>query len=142
MNVKTVRRIPTFIVLAVLFVGFWMVRPSIRTFFDSDDDGVLLVVQFEPAKRTGAPLRPGGNVTDAVTIMASMATEPIVPRMAWTASPWSKAVFPRKGEVIDLYAEQFSGGKLSCQILYNGKQISRSARTGPASIRCLKTFLP
>jgi hypothetical protein len=138
MTQKTgIKKIPTFLVLAALGVGAFMMAPKLKTIFDNDPDAIVMTVEFSPARRTGKPLRPGGNLTDRVTIQWSTTTDRGGPDKV-TRSPWASTTHAKKGQVIELYAEQFVGATLSCRIVYHGETIATDQSSGPSFVRCRK----
>lgn len=135
------RILATAAVATVLFVFAWFKFPAARTVFDHDE-GVILVVEFTPGRRTGNPLRPGGNITDLVSIQVGIANVPMGATRRERVSPWSLPVYPGTGQMVEVYAEQFGGEFLKCRIMYRGRTLMHDEGAGPSTVRCRNTFKP
>lgn len=132
-----VKMIPTFLVLAVLGVAAWMFAPSIKNAVDRDDGGVAVMVEFDPPRRSGEPIRPGSNLVDLVSIQVNMGGSPVGHTQRTKQSPWMLTLHPRKnGVTVEVYAEQFAGGFLHCMITQTGYPPVHKESIGPSTVRC------
>jgi hypothetical protein len=140
-----VKMIPTLFVVGLLGVGAWMFAPSIKNLMDEDDGGVILLVEFEPARRSGKPLRPGGNLLDRISIQVTVGNHPTGPTETAVSSPWERVIYPavksKRGVGIELYAEQFTGGLLRCMIRQHGHGPVNDDGAGATTVRCRYTVV-
>lgn len=139
MSEKTgIRIIPTFLVVALLGVGAWLVLPTVARIANSAQQ-VIVTVSFEPASRAGkAPA--GRTLIDQVSIQFQVGSD-ITPTERTTKSPWIRTVYPNRGTKVTVWAEQFYGKSLSCSIVQRGQQLAFDTKTGPAQVSCVTGVL-
>jgi len=136
---KTVRMVPTLFVVAILGVGAWILLPSLQKTLDPDDGSVTVLVEFEPTRRSGKP-PPGRSLKDQVTIQLMVGAQPY-PTERSTRSPWERTLYPRKGEVVEVYAEQFYGTTLYCMVRQGSHLPVQDRKNGPSFVRCRHTVV-
>jgi hypothetical protein len=137
-----VKVIPTIFVIGLLGVGAWMFAPSVKNLMDKDDGGITVTVAFDPPRRSGGPIRPGGNLLDVVSIQILVGNQPAGPTQRVKQSPWTLVLYPDRNRVIiELYAEQFTGGLLQCTIKQKGRPAAHDEGVGPTTVRCRYTVV-
>ena len=142
MSDTKVRMIPTFLVLSALGIAALVVNnlPSHPRKKDQPETKVILAVTFDPPKRSGKPLAPGRNLTDAVTIQVTVGSTGL-PTRRETSSPWGETISAQRGDRVVLYVEQFSGKSLSCSITEPGVKTVKDTKPGPATLSCILTVI-
>lgn len=140
MTAKTIRRIPTFFVVAAIGVAAVAIWPTMRTIVDSSDEGLAVItVSFTPAKRSGVP--PSGRTMADHVMFQIIVGDSFMPKEFVTTSPQVRTVAPKAtgkanmAQVI-VTAEQLYGKELSCMIVYPGLKPSKQTKPGPTFVRC------
>lgn len=136
------KMIPTAVVLAVVLVGVWMFQPFGVHPRGTDVDGgkkeVVVAITFEPSPRTGGPIRPGSKLSDLVMVQVFVGKSYSSPKRTLRESGWNETYRPPKGTRIDVRAEQFGGGKLTCIIAQKGKKPKTDTKPGgPIVVNCI-----
>lgn len=140
MTTKTIKRIPTFLVLAVIGVAAMVVWPTLKASLVREDENVAVVtISFDPPQRSGYPPS-GRTLVDHVMFQITMA-EVFFPKEFVTKSPQIRTIRPQRGTNsgsarIEVHAEQVYGKRLSCSIAYPGLPTSTMSKNGPTSVRC------
>jgi len=131
--------IPTAVVLAILGVAAYVFVPSMLEAINRRDDAVIIMVTFDPVTRSGvAPA--GRTLKDQVTIQVDVGAKSFAKETA-TTSPWTVAVYPQNDrERVHVWAEQFYGSWLRCEIFVRGDSVFRQQKPGPAYVNCYHTM--
>lgn len=141
MSTKTIRRIPTFLVITVMGLAAVVFWPSLRaSMVKENHEVVVITITFDPARRSGYPPGPGRTLIDHVMFQITMSGE-FLPKEFVTQSPQVRTLVPIRGANsskarIGVYAEQVYGKTLSCRIDYPGQQSEFKSAQGPSSLEC------
>lgn len=128
------RFVPTLFVVAILGVAAWLIVPSIARQITSDRN-VAVTVDFVPANRSGCPIE-GRNLFDSVSVSIKVGPDNF-PIERICKSPLIRIYYPRKGETVQVRAEQFYGAKLRCVIHQVGNpNIAEQTKNGSSSVLC------
>lgn len=95
---------------------------------DTEDDRterVTMSVAFTPNLRTKVPIQVIVSVDSVV-----------LEKYPLRESPWSRTITIPKGAQVSLYANQETGGELSCTILAHNAVVDVNTRKDIGSIRC------
>lgn len=142
MSTKTGRMIPTFLVLAGLGLAAWILSPSLVSERRKKEGGKLVTVSvvFSPANRDCRD--PDGKPDLARAVIISLKVGPdIHPVERQCDSPWATTIYPYRGQVVDVRAEQLYGKELSCRILQLGAPPVQRDRVGPGIVNCRHTVI-
>jgi hypothetical protein len=133
-----VKFFPTFIIVAFLGVAAVVVVPAYKKMADKSPDprNVVITVDWSPGRRSGEPLRPGGLIKDVVTISWRDGSG-IHTKQAYKRSPWVRVINAKKGEKIEVWAEQFQGVRLGCKIVQYNALGSSDEGQGPSEVYCV-----
>lgn len=128
------------IVLVATLAALLYIVPKVTTKNRDDMSNVEVTVMFTPTIRTGKPVRPGGQVTDVVTIIVSVSSDVggparVTPDKA-KESPWHRFYYLAPGTKMVVSAGQFTGDTITCQIAYRGKAQPPRTAMGPAGVTC------
>lgn len=140
MTTKTIRMIPTFLVIAAIGVAAVVVWPTLKASLVKEyDDVAVVTISFDPPQRSGYPPS-GRTLIDHVMFQITMA-EVFFPKEFVTQSPQIRTIRPQRGTNsgsarIEVHAEQIYGKRLSCSITYPGVTPSTMSKNGPTSVRC------
>jgi len=135
---KTVRPIPTFLVLATLGVAAVVIVPVFKTGTQRDEPGqrtVIVTVGFTPATRTGKNPGNGGQLTDRVTASVQAGSK-IIPKAFYTMSPKVWTLDVKAGNVVQVWAEQFYGDALWCEIRQPGHTPVQDQGVKSSEVHC------
>lgn len=132
--------IPTFLVLAAMGLAATAVWPMINSTATQRPEAVIVTVTFEPTRRSGDLLRPNGQLKDEITITLQEGAKQH-PKVKVLYSPWQKVLYPKKGTMVVVRAEQFTGNRLSCNITQPLARGSSDSRTGATQIQCRHTTI-
>jgi hypothetical protein len=124
------RMIPTFLILAVVGVGAFMVWPINRgASTGREERSVVVTVTFEPSPRDSQPL------TERVFIQVNIGDHHESDRA--TRSPWIRTYGVFTGQTVRVSAQQYFGGKITCQVAQVGHlaEKPRSAQ-GANTVMC------
>lgn len=137
MSIKTIRMIPTLIVVGGLGIAAMIVIPSLRPVSrDKPDPYVILTVTFDPRVRSGER-PPGRTLIDTVTVEVLVGSKAVVPPGPVNRSPWDATIRVRKGDTVTLRAEQAYGTQLTCRIRQpEGPEVTKP-RNGPGPVKCV-----
>jgi len=132
-----VKFFPTFIIVAFLGVLLVAVVPMWKgiTKKVEESGNIIVLVEFVPKVRSGEPLRPGGVIKDVVTISWRDGNE-IHVKAPYVKSAWKRVTNLRKGQSVEVWAEQFQGDMLRCRILQDGVEVTRHAKYGASEVHC------
>lgn len=138
---KTVKTV--FISTVVLVVGLFAavyVVPAVTSKMKEDESNVLVIVTFDPSPRTGKPIQRGGQITDVVTIIVSIGSTTGGPAHVTpdktTVSPWERFFYLPPGVKMTVSADQFTGGRLACDIKYRREGHVHNETSGPSGVTC------
>lgn len=140
MTAKTIRRIPTFLVIAAIGVAAFVFYPSLRTGTGKADPLVVVTISFDPKHRTGEPAAPGRTLADRVMFQITMG-DVFFPKEYVTDSPTVRSFPAQRGAntttaKVTVRAEQFYGRSLTCRIDYPGMPPSTLTKPGPTEVSC------
>lgn len=137
-SLKT-RFIPTVVVIGILVAAVYILFPFHRPLLKPGDPGavVSVTVTFTPADRSGCT-EPGRTLTDRVAIMMRVGPDNH-PTDRECRSPWHRTVYPGKGQVVEVRAEQYFGIDLTCVIIQVDREPVTDSKHGPSRVHCRHT---
>jgi hypothetical protein len=135
-----VRMIPTLFVVGILGIGAAMVSPLLGRVMEPDDGGVVVLVDFDPPRRSGKP-GPGRTLKDQVSVQLIVGYADTRPTQRVMSSPYEDLLYPPKGTKIQLHAEQFYGKSITCMLHQHGHKQMQMTKTGPAVVNCYWTVV-
>lgn len=139
MTLKTIRRIPTILVLGALAVVAIIVAPGLVDTRGDDQGLVVVTVSFDPPKRSGVA-QESKMFPDYVTAVI-IGTNSVMPTEHLRQSPKVWNLHPRKGQTIIVQAGQIYGRQLSCSITQAGAKGHSMTRNGPSEVTCKHTTI-
>src|SRR5688572_9334350 len=102
MSTKTIRVVPTFLVVAALGLAAWVMLPSLVSDKQKRDGGKVVTVSvvFSPPVRDCKDDRGHRDLAMAVAISLKVGSD-IHPLERECNSPWVRTVYPYRGQVVD-----------------------------------------
>lgn len=142
MSTKTGRFVPTVFVLAVLGVAAWIMLPSLVSDKQKREGGKLVTVTvvFTPAVRECRAADGRQDLAEGVSISLKVGPD-IHPLERECRSPWAITVYPYRGQVVDVRAEQRYGADVGCRIIQLGAPPVERTRVGPGLVNCRHTVI-
>lgn len=133
-SLKT-RFIPTVVAIGIIVVAAYILFPFNRPPAKPGDPGavVTVTVTFSP-NRSGCP-EPGRTLSDRVAITMRVGPDNH-PMERVCESPWHRTVYPSKGQVVEVRAEQYFGLDLTCVIVQVERPPATDSKYGPSRIHC------
>lgn len=128
--------IPTIVAIGILVAAVYLFFPFHRPLLKPGESGavVTVTVTFIPADRTGCA-QPGRSLTDRVAIMMRVGPDNY-PMERECRSPWHRTVYPSKGQVVEVRAEQYFGTDLGCVIAQADREPVIDNKRGPSRVHC------
>lgn len=140
MTTRTIRKIPTFFVIAAIGVAAWALLPALKASMAKEKhDLVVITITFDPVQRSGyAPA--GRTLIDHIMFQITMG-DVFFPKEFATQSPQVRTLVPQRGvnntnTRIRVIAEQVYGKSLTCSLAYPGVRTDTQTRRGPTSVEC------
>lgn len=131
-----VKTIPTIMAIGIVVAAVYILFPFHRPPKQNGDPSavVTVTVTFTPKDRSGCA-EPGRTLTDRVAITMRVGPDNY-PMERECRSPWHRTVYPSKGQVVEVRAEQYFGTDLGCVVHQVDRTPVSDNKLGPSRVHC------